>query len=62
MPGQFLLKDVVLLGAAIFTATAATTLPNFRQDLGSSVYPLSVASPFFRSLPIKVPWIEPTVP
>ena len=41
-------------------STAETTLPNFRQDLGSSVYPLGVASPFFRSLPIKIPWIEPT--
>jgi phytoene dehydrogenase-like protein len=43
-------------------STAETTLPNFRQDLGSSVYPLGVASPFFRSLPIKIPWIEPTAP
>jgi phytoene dehydrogenase-like protein len=43
-------------------STAETTLPNFRQDLGSSVYPLGVASPFFRSLPIEIPWIEPTAP
>jgi phytoene dehydrogenase-like protein len=43
-------------------STAETTLPNFRQDLGSSVYPLGVASSFFRSLPIKIPWIEPTTP
>jgi phytoene dehydrogenase-like protein len=41
-------------------STAETTLPNFRQDLGSSVYPMGVASPFFRSLPINIPWIEPT--
>ncbi|HEX6564103.1 MAG TPA: NAD(P)/FAD-dependent oxidoreductase [Chthoniobacterales bacterium] len=41
-------------------STAETTLPNFLQDLGSSVYPLGVASPFFRSLPITIPWIEPT--
>jgi phytoene dehydrogenase-like protein len=34
-------------------STAETTLPNFRQDLGSSAYPLGVASPFFRSLPIE---------
>jgi hypothetical protein len=26
-------------------STAETTLPNFRQDLGSSVYPLGIASP-----------------
>ena len=43
-------------------STAETTLPNFRQDLGSSAYPMGVASPFFRSLPIDIPWIEPTAP
>jgi phytoene dehydrogenase-like protein len=43
-------------------STAETTLPNFRHDLGSSVYPMGVASPFFHSLPIKIPWIEPTAP
>jgi phytoene dehydrogenase-like protein len=43
-------------------STAETTLPDFRQDLGSSVYPMGVASPFFRSLPINIPWIEPTTP
>jgi phytoene dehydrogenase-like protein len=42
--------------------STAETLPNFRMDLGSSVYPLGVASPFFRSLPIRIPWIEPTAP
>ncbi|WP_263384700.1 phytoene desaturase family protein [Granulicella arctica] len=40
-------------------STAEVTLPNFRHDLGSSAYPLGVASPFFRSLPIDIPWIEP---
>jgi phytoene dehydrogenase-like protein len=43
-------------------STAETTLPDFRQDLGSSVYPIGAASPFFRSLPINIPWIEPTSP
>jgi phytoene dehydrogenase-like protein len=43
-------------------STAETTLPDFRQDLGSSVYPMGVASPFFRSLPASIPWIEPTAP
>ena len=43
-------------------STAETTLPEFRQDLGSSAYPMGVASPFFRSLPIPIPWIEPTAP
>ncbi|WP_213806259.1 NAD(P)/FAD-dependent oxidoreductase [Granulicella sp. dw_53] len=40
-------------------STAEITLPGFRHDLGSSVYPMGVASPFFRSLPIEIPWIEP---
>ena len=43
-------------------STAETTLPDFSHDLGSSVYPMGVASPFFRSLPVNIPWIEPTVP
>lgn len=43
-------------------STAEITLPGYRHDLGSSVYPLGVASPFFRSLPIKIPWIEPEAP
>ena len=43
-------------------STAETTLPDFSQDLGSSVYPMGVASPFFRSLPVNIPWIEPTAP
>jgi phytoene dehydrogenase-like protein len=52
-------RNVQIGGAC---STAETTLPNFRQDLGSSVYPMGVASPFFRSLPINIPWIEPTAP
>lgn len=43
-------------------SSAETTLPGFRQDLGSSAYPLGVASPFFRSLPSPLPWIEPSAP
>ena len=43
-------------------STAETTLPGFRHDLGSSVYPMGLASPFFRSLPIQIPWIEPASP
>src|SRR5258708_19706704 len=48
------------IGGACYSAE--TTLPGFRQDLGSSVYPMGVASPFFRSLPVNIPWIEPTAP
>jgi phytoene dehydrogenase-like protein len=40
-------------------STAETTLPGFRQDLGSSAYPMGFASPFFRSLPVEIPWIIP---
>src|SRR4029077_19956505 len=66
-PGIWALGDCAVIpdehgGYQPPTATAETTLPNFRQDLGSSVYPLGVASPFFRSLPIKIPWLEPTAP
>jgi phytoene dehydrogenase-like protein len=43
-------------------STAETTLPGFHHDLGSSAYPMGIASPFFRSLPIEIPWIEPPAP
>jgi phytoene dehydrogenase-like protein len=43
-------------------STAETTRPGYRHDLGSSVYPMGIASPFFRSLPIDIPWIEPSAP
>lgn len=43
-------------------STAEITLPGYRHDLGSSVYPMGIASPFFRSLPIEIPWIEPAAP
>ena len=33
--------------------TAELTLPGFRHDVGSSVYPMGVASPFFRELPLE---------
>jgi phytoene dehydrogenase-like protein len=38
------------------------TLPGFVHDLCSSVYPLAIGSPFFRSLPLSqhgLEWIEP---
>jgi phytoene dehydrogenase-like protein len=59
LPTTVFERNVQIGGAC---STAETTLPNFRRDLGSSVYPVGVASPFFRSLPIKIPWIEPTAP
>ncbi len=45
--------------------TAELTLPGFHHDMGSSVYPLGVASPFFRELPLEqfgLRWIEPAAP
>jgi phytoene dehydrogenase-like protein len=46
-------------------STAEVTLPGFRHDLGSSAYPLGIASPFFRSLPLELyglRWIQPDAP
>ncbi len=46
-------------------STAEVTLPGFRHDLGSSVYPMGIASPFFQSLPLAdfgLKWIEPDAP
>jgi phytoene dehydrogenase-like protein len=43
-------------------STAEVTLPGFHHDLGSSVYPMGIASPFFRSLPLPqhgLRWIDP---
>ncbi|MDE1163469.1 MAG: NAD(P)/FAD-dependent oxidoreductase [Acidobacteriaceae bacterium] len=52
-----------MLGGAC--STAEVTLPGFKHDLGSSVYPLGVCSPFFAALPLAdygLEWIEPTSP
>jgi phytoene dehydrogenase-like protein len=46
-------------------STAEVTLPGFRHDLGSSAYPLGIASLFFRSLPLDehgLRWIQPDYP
>lgn len=43
-------------------STAEVTLPGFRHDLGSSCFPLGVASPFLKRLPLAehgLRWIEP---
>jgi phytoene dehydrogenase-like protein len=55
-------RNATLGGAC---STAEVTLPGFHHDLGSSCYPLGVASPFFRSLPLAdhgLRWIEPPTP
>jgi phytoene dehydrogenase-like protein len=54
-------RNATLGGAC---ATAETTLPGFRHDLGSSAYPMGIASPFFRSLPLEahgLRWLNPDV-
>ena len=46
-------------------STAELTLPGFRNDVGSSCFPMGVASPLFRSLPLEefgLRWIEPPAP
>jgi phytoene dehydrogenase-like protein len=39
--------------------TAELTLPGFRHDVCSAIHPMGKLSPFFRSLPLDVEWIEP---
>jgi len=46
-------------------STAEVTLPGFHHDLGSSAYPLGIASPFFRALPLEqygLRWIQSDAP
>ncbi len=43
-------------------SSAEVTFPGFLHDLGSSAYPMGFASPFFRSLPLKIPWLHPDAP
>jgi len=55
-------RNTTLGGAC---STGEVTLPGFHHDLGSSCYPLGIASPFFRSLPLAahgLHWIEPPTP
>ena len=39
--------------------TAELTLPEFQHDVCSAIHPMAVISPFFRTLPLDVVWIEP---
>ncbi len=58
-----LLEAATTIGGG--TRTESLTLPGFLHDTGSAVYPLGIASPFFRSLPLQehgLQWIEPDVP
>lgn len=45
--------------------SAPLTAPGFVHDLGSSIHPLTVASPFLRTLPLTrygLEWVHPDVP
>lgn len=45
--------------------TLPLTLPGFKHDICSSVYPLAIGSPFFRTLPLEkygLKWIHPEFP
>ncbi|HEY4052670.1 MAG TPA: NAD(P)/FAD-dependent oxidoreductase [Terriglobales bacterium] len=45
--------------------TIELTLPGFRHDFGSAVYPLGIGSPFFSSLPLRdygLEWIHSPAP
>ena len=61
--------DVLVLEAEETIGGAARTeeltLPGFRHDVGSSVYPLGIGSPFLSSLPLQdhgLEWVHPDVP
>jgi phytoene dehydrogenase-like protein len=42
--------------------SAELTLPGFVHDVCSSIHPLGLASPLFRTLELDVEWIQPDVP
>ncbi len=45
--------------------TEEVTLPGFRHDVGSAVYPLGAGSPFFSCLPLAehgLEWLHPEIP
>src|ERR1700761_9111074 len=45
--------------------TLPLTLPGFRHDFGSAVYPIAISSPFFRALPLEkygLEWIHGEAP
>lgn len=44
------------------TRTSALTLPGFLHDVCSSVHPLGLASPWFRTLDLGIEWIHPDAP
>lgn len=58
-----LLESAKTIGGAV--RSAELTLPGFMHDVCSSVYPMAVGSPFFRSLPLHeygLQWAHPEIP
>ncbi|MGH2606353.1 MAG: phytoene desaturase family protein, partial [Anaerolineales bacterium] len=47
------------------TRTQEITLPGFKHDICSAIHPLSLASPFLRTLPLQehgLEWVHPEIP
>lgn len=47
------------------TRTEELTLPGFKHDMGSSIHPLALASPIFKTFPLQehgLEWVHPEIP
>lgn len=58
-----LVEERATAGGAV--TTAELTLPGFAHDTGAAVFPLGIASPFLRRLPLDrfgLRWIQPPIP
>src|SRR6266508_3207285 len=55
-------RSVLLLEAAATvgggTRTQELTLPGFRHDVCSAIHPMALVSPFFKTLPLNLTWVE----
>ena len=40
------------------TRTRELTLPGFRHDVCSAIHPMALVSPFLKSLPLNLTWVE----
>ncbi|MDP8969156.1 MAG: NAD(P)/FAD-dependent oxidoreductase [Actinomycetota bacterium] len=57
------LEEAATLGGGV--RTTELTLPGFRHDVCSAIYPLAIASPFFGDLPLHehgLEWVHPGLP
>ena len=58
-----LLEKKAVTGGGMWTEEL--TLPGFKHDVGSTVHPFGVGSPFFRTLPLEefgLEWLQPDAP